>query len=57
MYNTRNVSTWRGGLAKASSRLLAASGGNPEERLQNSLIFKIETNLLVLGAEISCELA
>ena len=30
----RNVSTWRGGLAKASSRLLAASGGNPEERLQ-----------------------
>ena len=28
----RNVSTWRGGLAKASSRLLAASGGNPEER-------------------------
>ena len=30
----RNVSTWRGGLAKASSRLLAASGGNPGERLQ-----------------------
>lgn len=30
----RNVSTWRGGLAKASSRLLAASGGNPEKRLQ-----------------------
>ena len=55
MYNTRNVSTWRGGLAKASSRLLAASGGNPEERLQNSLIFKIKTNLLVLGAGISCE--
>ena len=30
----RNVSTWRGGLAKASSRLLAASGGNPEKRHQ-----------------------
>ena len=53
----RNVSTWRGGLAKASSRLLAASGGNPEERLQDSLIFEIKANLLVLGAGISCELA
>ena len=53
----RNVSTWRGGLAKASSRLFAASGGNPEQKLQNPLIFLIKTNLLVLGAGISCELA